>query len=342
MLSLLKKLTDAIGVSGCETTVRDIIIKEIKNCVDEFRVDGIGNLIAYKSAKNSAAAKTVLLSAHMDEVGFIVSDICEDGYLKFQTVGGIDTRILVSQRVVVNGCSGVIALKAIHLTNEEERKKSPSEEELYIDIGAKNREETEKWVMKGDYGCFDSKYIEFGDMIKAKALDDRIGCAVLIEMLKSDFDVNLICTFTVQEEVGLRGARCAAYGLHPDFAVVVEGTTCSDLPGVSAGQRVTKSGSGAAISVLDSASCADDELAEMLRLAAESRDIPYQLKAACAGGNDAGAIYISGGGIKTASISVPCRYIHSPVSAASKRDIESCGRIVKGFLEDCGRRIEND
>lgn len=339
---MIKKLTDAIGVSGDETAVRNIIIKEIKDYADEWRVDGIGNLIVSKNAKNGAAAKNILLSAHMDEVGFIVSDICEDGYLKFQTVGGIDTRILVSQRVILNGLSGVIALKAIHLTSSEERKKSPSEEELYIDIGAKSREEAERWVMKGDYGCFDSEYVEFGEMIKAKALDDRIGCAVLIEMLKSDFDVNLTCTFTVQEEVGLRGARCAVWGLCPDFAVVVEGTTCSDLPGVSAGQRVTKSGDGAAISVLDSASCADAELVEMLCSAAESRGISYQLKAACAGGNDAGAIYLSGGGIKTASISVPCRYIHSPVSAANKRDIESCGRIVRGFLEDCGRRDGND
>ncbi len=340
---MIRKLTETDGVSGFEDAVREIIINEISDCCSELKVDGMGNLIAFKEAANDPKhSKTVLLSAHMDEVGFIISGITKDGYLKFQTVGGIDTRILISQRVRMDKIRGVIGLKAVHLTTRDDRKKTPSESELYIDIGAENREAAEKLVAIGDYFSFDSEYVEFGDMIKAKALDDRIGCAILIEMLKKSHSVNLICTFTVQEEVGLRGAKCAVYGLSPDCALVLEGTTCSDMTGVPKNLRVTKSGGGAAISILDSASRADSGMIERLKKAAETRGIPYQFKASTAGGNDAGAIYTSCGGIKTASLSVPCRYIHSPVSAASKRDIDSCIKIVRGFLEDYGRSAEND
>ncbi|MBO4940918.1 MAG: M42 family metallopeptidase [Clostridia bacterium] len=339
---MLRKLTNAFGVSGCETEVRDIIIEEIKDCGADFRIDNMGNLVAFKKAKKENA-KTVLLSAHMDEVGFIVTDITEDGYIKFETVGGIDARILISKRVKVNGRCGVIGLKPVHLASKEERKKMPKANELFVDIGAKDRTDAESVASKGDYFGFDSEYIEFGEMIKAKALDDRLGCAIMIEILKKEWDVNLVCTFNVQEEVGLRGAKIAAKGARPDFALVIEGTTCNDLPTVPKNLRVTKSGDGAAISVLDSASKADRDICDMLIKAAEKRNISWQYKASTAGGNDAGAISLLEGGIKTASISVPCRYIHSPVSVMHKSDFESCKELVEGFLEDCGKELtEND
>ncbi len=339
---MLRKLTDAFGVSGCETEVREIIIEEIKACGAELSVDNMGNLLAFKKAKKENA-KTILLSAHMDEVGFIVTDITEDGYVKFQTVGGIDARILVSKRVRVNGKYGVIGLKPVHLTSKEEREKTPNTDELFVDIGAKDREDAESVVTKGDYFGFDSEYIVFGEMIKAKALDDRLGCAIMIDILKKEWNVNLVCAFNVQEEVGLRGARIAAKGVRPDFALVIEGTTCNDLPNVPESLRVTKSGGGSAISVLDSASKSDRDVCDMLIKAAEKRNIPWQYKASTAGGNDAGSISLLDGGVKTASISVPCRYIHSPVSVIHKLDFQSCKYIVEGFLEDCGKGlIEND
>ena len=339
---MLKKLTEAFGVSGCEKEIRDIIIEEIKKSGAELSIDNMGNLVAFKKAKKENA-KTVLLSAHMDEVGFIVTDITEDGYLKFETVGGIDSRILISKRVKVNGRCGVIGLKPVHLTSKEERKKTPGTRELFVDIGAKNREDAESVVTQGDYFGFDSEYIEFGEMIKAKALDDRLGCAIMIDILKKEWNVNLVCAFNVQEEVGLRGAKIAAKGVKPDFAIVIEGTTCNDLPNVPQNLRVTKVGGGAAISVLDSASKADSDVCDMLIKAAEKRSIPWQYKASTAGGNDAGSISLLDGGIKTASISVPCRYIHSPVSVMHKADFESCRQIVEGFLADCGKeQTEND
>lgn len=334
---MLKRLTEAFGVSGCETEVRNVIIEEIKDCGADISVDSMGNLLAFKLAEDNFDAKTVLLSAHMDEVGFIVTDITNEGYLKFASVGGIDPRILISKRVLVNGHKGVIGLKPIHLTTKEERANTPKEDELFVDIGAKTKDEARRVAEKGDYFGFDSAYMEFGSQIKAKALDDRLGCAIMIDILKKNWNVNVVCAFTVQEEVGLRGARVAARGINPHYAVVIEGTTCNDMTGISENLRVTKLGDGAAISVLDSASKADREVVERLIDAAKRRNIPWQFKASTAGGNDAGAIYLTDGGIKTASISVPCRYIHSPVCVMSKADFDSCRRIVEGFLEDCGR-----
>lgn len=332
---MLKKLTETFGVSGYEMPVADVIYNEIKAFCTDAAFDNMGNLKVFKKSKKENAKK-ILLSAHMDEVGLIVTHITEEGYLKFAAVGGIEPQVLVAQRIEVNGHKGVISLKAVHLTTAEERKKKLSRDMLYIDIGAKDRSEAQSIVRCGDYCVFDSEYVEFGNQIKAKALDDRVGCAVMIDILKNEWNVDLYCNFTVQEEVGLRGARVASRGINPDFAVVIEGTTCNDLTGVEPHLRVTKSGGGPAISVLDSASRGNDELIELLQKSAEVHNIPYQFKASTAGGNDAGAICITDGGIKTASISVPCRYIHSPVCVMNKSDFENCGRLIKAFLEDLG------
>ncbi len=331
---MLKILTECDGVSGNEDAVREIIRREAMKYADKITVDPLGNLICEK--RGAAGAKTVLLSAHMDEVGFIVTKITEDGYLRFDTVGGIDTKILLSQKVKINNLSGVISFKAIHLQSKEEREKMFSINDLFIDIGAKSKEEAEKFVTVGDYCTFDSNYFEQGDMIKAKALDDRAGCAILLEMLKKETKVNLICFFVTCEEIGLRGARAAISGYHPDFAIVAEGTTCNDLTGVPDEQRVTKFGGGAAISVMDYSSKASDELIEILTGIAKKSNIPWQFKASVRGGNDAGAISLAHGGIKTASISVPCRYIHSPVSAMNKKDFYACRDLIGKFLEYAG------
>lgn len=339
---MLKKLTGANGVSGCEGEVRELILSEIRDCGCEVTIDHMGNIIAKKPSQSRKNAPTVLLSAHMDEVGFIVTDITSEGFLRFESVGGIDPKILPALRVMVNGCYGVITLKPIHLTTNEERQKNLQESDLLIDIGAKDEADAKLHVSKGDYISFVSEFEDLGDMIKAKALDDRLGCAVLIEMLKKTHNVNLICTFTTQEEVGLRGSKVAVFGIKPDYALVIEGTTCSDITDTPKHLRVTKSGCGCAISVLDSASKANSEMICLLEKTAQSRKIPYQLKASTAGGNDAGAIHTSCGGIKTATISVPCRYIHSGVSIMHKNDFKSCLDLTAAFLEVCGGMIYDD
>ena len=333
---MLKKLTGLSGVSGCEMSVREFIFNEIKDYCTEITVDAMGNLKTFKKSKKADALR-VLLSAHMDEVGLIVSHITDEGYLKFQTVGGIEPQALIAQRVTVGKHPGIISLKAVHLTTAEERKEKLTVDKLFIDIGAKNKEDAEKMVQKGDYCTFVSDYVEFGDQIKAKALDDRVGCAIMIDALKKSWDVDLYCNFTVQEEVGLRGSRVATRGINPDFAIVIEGTTCNDLPKVPDHKRTTKAGNGPAISVLDSASVASVELIEMLERAALVHNVPYQFKASTAGGNDAGSIYITDGGIKTASVSVPCKYIHSPVSVMKKQDFENTGKLIEAFLEYLGK-----
>ncbi len=332
---MLKKLTDVFGTSGYEQDIRKVIMEEIKDCGAELSIDGMGNLIASKYSGNKNA-KTVFFAAHMDEVGFIVTDITEDGYLKFACVGGIEAKIMISQRVIVNGHPGVVGLKPVHLTTKEERTKTPSMDELFVDIGAKNREEARAIAEKGDYFGFDSEYREFGNQIKAKAIDDRLGCMLMIRLLKKHWNVNLVCAFTVQEEVGLRGAKIAAKGITPDYAVVLEVTTCNDVTGVPPHHRVTEMGKGAALTVLDSACKTDRELVDMIAEAAAKRDIPWQYKASTAGGNDSGNLHMTDGGIKTASVSVPCRYFHSAGCVVDKNDIDSCFRMLKAFLEDCG------
>lgn len=334
---MLKKLTDAFGCSGYEAQVRDLIVKELEGYDVDISVDNMGNLIAFKLADHNPDAKTVLLAAHMDEVGFIVTDITEDGYIKFAAVGGIDPKVMISKRVNINGRKGVIGLKPIHLTTKEERETVPGVDELFVDIGAKSRTDAMQIAEKGDYFGFDSDYVEFGNQIKAKAIDDRLGCMVMIELLKKTWDVNLVCAFTVQEEVGLRGAKVAARGINPDYAVVLEVTTCNDITGVPENLRVTTMGKGAAITILDSACKTSREVVDLLVAAAKSRNIPWQFKASTAGGNDSGIIHLVDGGIKTASVSVPCRYFHSPSCVVDKRDIESCRKMLEGFLEDAGR-----
>jgi len=333
---MIKKFTELCGVSGYEKKVRDAIIKEIEKYVSSYEVDAMGNLIAYKNAKSiNGNTKTVILAAHMDEVGLIVTGITKEGMLKFDTVGGIESFVLVSKKVKIGDINGVIGMKPVHHSSKEERDKKPDIDDLYIDIGAKDKADAEKYVMPGDYCSFVSEYVEFGNnLVKAKALDDRIGCLNIIEALKEDYDCNLICLFTVQEETGLRGAKAAVYGKKADYALVLECTTAGDVSKVKPHMKVTEIGGGAAVSIMDSASIADRELFNMIKNSAEKHNIRYQLKRAATGGNDAGIIHLLNSGIKTCTISVPSRYIHSPSSIISLDDFESAKMLVKMFLKD--------
>lgn len=337
MVDLLKKLTEANGVSGDEGQVRDIIKEEILPYVDKVYIDGIGNLIAYKKG-TSDNAKKLMLCAHMDEVGFIISGFSDDGMLKFKTVGGIDPRVMVSKRVVIgeDRHPGVLGIKAIHLQEAGERNKAVKVKQMYIDVGATSVEEAKKIVKLGDYATFDTTFSPIGEnRVKAKALDDRVGCAVLMEILKETYACDIYACFTVQEEVGLRGAGVAAYHVAPDMALVIEGTTCSDVPGVDGHMYSTIMGEGPAISMMDGTSIIKSDMVNRLIELAKDNDISFQIKKGATGGNDAGRIHLSREGVKTAVISVPCRYIHSPVSVLDLDDLNNTVRLVKQFAKGC-------
>lgn len=337
----LKELTELNGVSGNEDEVREFVKEHIKELADEIKIDSMGNLIAFKKGKSKKLK--VMLSAHMDEVGFMVTGFGDSGVIKFATVGGIDERILPGKRVLVGEkkIPGVIGSKPIHMQEKDERNANVKLKKMYIDIGTDKKEETEKLVSLGDYIAFHSPYTEFGDgLVKAKALDDRVGCAILMEALKERYEFDLYACFTVQEEVGLRGSEVAVYTVNPDIALVVEGTTCSDVPGVEKSEYSTVLGEGAALTIMDRTSYPDKNFVNYIYELAQRNKLPVQFKQTNTGGNDAGKIQMSRSGVVTASISVPCRYIHSPVSVMSKKDFNSCKDIVIAVLKDLGTREE--
>lgn len=320
---MLNELTSAFGVSGFEDEVRQILIEHNKGMCTSYEIDNLGNLIFYKKGTKGYHNK-IMLSAHIDEVGFIISAITEEGMLKFKTVGGIDARIIQNTKVIIGDklINGVIGSKPAHLSKEYQRVKV---NDLVIDIGCKSKNEAVSLVNIGDYVMFNSKYVEFGDdLVKAKALDDRVGCYILSELMKNEFPNDMYFVFTVQEEVGCRGASIVADKINPDYSFVIEGTTCSDVPFCIPYNYSTVLGNGPALSMLDNGSYSDRELTSFLYDTAISNSIPVQYKRVTSGGNDASVIQVSGVGYKVAVVSVPCRYIHSPVSVASLKDINSC------------------
>ncbi len=329
---MLKDLCLINGTSGDEGAVRDFIIEQIKYYC-EYSVDALGSIIAFKKGRKTPAKK-VSFNAHMDEVGFIVTGITEEGYLRFSTVGSIDSRVCIDRVVTVgNGVKGVIGDKAFHLLSEDERKQCPSIDKLLIDIGATTKEEAEKAVSLGDFAYFDSDFREFGDgFIKCKALDDRIGCMLLIELIKSELEYDTYFCFNVQEEVGLRGSKCTSFAVQSDISIILESTTAADLDGVSGDKRVCVLKNGPVISFMDRRTIYDKELYKLAIDTAKENSIPAQTKTAIAGGNDAGAIQLSGKGSRVLAISLPSRYIHSASSVVNKLDIENTRKLIGKLL----------
>lgn len=331
---LLEKLTEACGGPGQEDEVRDLIRQEVTPLVDEVKTDALGNLIAIKNP--TAKGPKVMLAAHMDEVALMVLSIEQSGLIKFNPIGGIDPRVLVAKTVVIgkNRVSGVIGSKPIHLQKPQERKQPLGIGELFIDVGASKKEEAEKLVSIGDLAYFTTKYSEIGtNKIKAKALDDRVGCNMLIELLKDDYQFPLYGAFTVQEEVGLRGAGVATHQVEPDLALVLEGTTASDVPGTPEHKHATSVGKGPSLTIMDSSVIPDQRLVAKLMHLADQHQIPVQYRRSTAGGTDAGKIQASRTGTRVAGIAIPCRYIHSPASIMSKNDMENAIKLVKLFLK---------
>ena len=279
MLELIKELCAIPGVSGREDAVREYIIGKIEGHA-EYHVDALGNLIVFKKGKKPANHK-VMLDAHMDEVGFIITGITPEGFLRFTKVGGIDTRVALGRAVKVgeHGISGVLGVKPIHLLDKKEEADMPKDDDLYIDIGAESREEAEKYVSLGDSAWFDSAEFEMGDgFIKSKALDDRAGCAALIEMIRGELEYDAWFSFSVQEEIGLRGAGVAAFGIAPEYAIVVETTTAADISGVKGEKRVCVCGEGGAVSFMDRSTLYSRELYNKAFEVADKYGIPCQTK----------------------------------------------------------------
>lgn len=335
LMDTLKELCALDGVSGCEDAVRSYIKEKATPYADEIRVDALGNLVVFKKGKK-ATGNTLLLAAHMDEVGLIVRSITEEGYLKFSCVGGIDRRVLLSKPVTVgpNRIPGLIGMKPIHLTTAEERKSIPEIKELCVDIGAKDKESAEKLVSVGDYVAFSSDIVEFGEgFIKAKAIDDRAGCAVMLELLKEDLPMDCTFAFTVQEEIGCKGAMGAAFSVAPSIALILETTTAADLAGVEGEKKVCSLGDGPVVPFMDNGSIADRKLYELTRTLAKENNIPWQTKHMVAGGNDARAIQRSREGVRTVVISAAVRYLHAPSTVACVRDFEHIHKLSRLFIE---------
>lgn len=340
MLELMKELCALNGVSGDEDRVREFIRAQAEPYAESIRTDALGNLIVFKRGKKATGHK-LLIAAHMDEVGLIVTHVTDEGYLKFDFVGGVDRRVAIGKSVVLGEqmVRGIIGLKAIHLVSREERKKTPKTDSMYIDIGAQNKEEALKLVQPGTYGSFVSQTEEFGNgLLKAKAIDDRVGCAIMLSLLKEELPMDVTFAFTAQEEVGTRGAFGAAFSVSPEIALVLETTTAADLPNVEDHRKVCAPGRGPVISYMDGGTIYDRGLFEDLRRLAEEHQIPWQTKEYIAGGNDARSIQRSKAGVRVAAVSAAVRYLHAPASVGSVADFENMLKLARLFVADVAER----
>lgn len=331
MISELKELCLLNGASGDEARVREYIQSRIN--ADEVTVDNLGNLIVFKKGKKTPKNK-IMFAAHMDEVGFMITDISEDGFLSFGAVGGINSAVAIGRALrLERGALGVIGTKALHQQSKEERGEMPGFDELYIDIGAGSRKEAEKLAPRGSYAYFDADFFEFGDgFIKGKAIDDRAGCLVMMDMLNGTPEYDAWYSFTVQEEIGTRGAKAAAFTIAPHIAIVLETTTACDIAGVSGGKKVCELGKGAVVSYMDRSTVYDRKLYKLAFETAKANNIPVQTKTLIAGGNDSGAIHVSRGGVRTCAISVPCRYLHSPSCVIKESDYNAVKALAEKML----------
>jgi len=344
--AVLEKLSNEFGPSSHEKAVRGLIRAEIEGLVDRLEVDALGNLIAFKAGFGPEPRLKLMVSAHMDEVGFMVLHIEKNGMLLFSRVGGVDSRMLLAKRVVVGDgrIPGVIGLKPPHLTSDNEADRVPDIEDLAIDIGAEDDKAAGAKVKVGDYGTFATRFTVLSEdpawpIVRGKAFDDRAGCTALIGLLAERYPVDLYAVFTVQEEVGLRGARVAAYRVAPDAAIALEGTVCDDTPKAPDEDvsPVTRLGAGPAITLMDRSLVSHPGMVRLLQEAAAAEGIAIQYKQPALGGTDSGAIHLTRGGVPAVTVAVPCRYIHSPASILNLNDLSNTVRLVAAAL----RRVES-
>ncbi len=336
-MKYLKELCGICGISGDEAPVREYLTEKISQIPDilEMKTDALGNLLVHKKGVNTPKHK-LMLGAHMDEVGLIVTGIRSDGTLSVAAVGGVDADVVLGRNVMVgtHKLPGVIGSTPVHLLSASQRDEKPKMDNLYADIGAVDADEAKQFVSPGDSIYFMGEYAELGSgRIASKAIDDRFGCAALLEIMEKELPCDMWFAFFVQEEVGLRGSRTAAYAIDPDFAIILEATTAADLDGVTGDAAVCRLGGGPVVSFMDRSTIYDKELYKMAFEAAGELGIPCQTKSRIAGGNDAGAVHISREGVRTLAISVPCRCLHSPSCVAQMSDMEQSMLLTEKMME---------
>jgi len=332
VLNTLKELCLLDGVSGREHPVREYIVNKLNGIayIDEMKTDALGNLLVHLKGKQPAA-KTLMIAAHMDEVGVIATGVTSDGFVRFSAVGGIDKAVLFGHHVRFGEHIGVIGGKAIHMCKGDEKSEIPSGD-LLIDIGASCEEEALKKVSPGDTAVFESEFYELGKLVKGRAIDDRAGCAVLLEIAKTQPETDVWFVFTVQEEIGLHGAKTASYAIAPDIGIVIDATTAADTVGVAPDKQVCRVYGGAVVSFMDRRTLYDKELYDTVMATAKEGGIKAQPKSMVAGGNDAGSVQTARCGVKVSAISLPCRYLHSPSCVASMEDLQAVYELVSALI----------
>jgi putative aminopeptidase FrvX len=340
LVELLEKLSNANGVTGREDDVRNIMKECLNPYVDDVKEDRLGNLIAFKRGKKETP--TVMIAAHMDEVGLMIKNIKKKGFLQFTKIGGIDDRILLAQKVVVHTdkgpLAGVVGSKPVHIQNETEKKKVIDADKLFIDIGARDQEEAEKMgVHVGDVVSFDTKFAQLNkNVVLGKAFDDRVGCAIMVETMKrlQNIECSVYAVGTIQEEVGLRGATIAAFQLEPDIGIALDATVSGDTPGVGEGEAPAKMGDGPVLTVADAGLIVHPKVLRLLINSAKENKIPYQLETGIRGATDAARIALSKEGVPSGVVSTPARYIHSPSAILNLDDMEKSVQLVVSTLEN--------
>ncbi len=338
-VGLLKDLSDAFGISGFEDEVRGLLEGAVRPFVDELRTDTLGNLIAIR---RRSGPRTLMIDAHMDEIGFMVSYIEPSGFLRFTQIGGWDPRIIPSHSMTVltddgRQIKGVVGVPPPHITPQADRERPYKLDDLFIDIGAESAEAVaDMGIRVGSPAVIAYPFETLSDnLVRGKALDDRAGCAVLVKTLEAlqgeDLDLTVAASFSVAEEVGMRGAETAAYQIEPDIALAIEGTIAADTPGTPPAKQPTGFGKGPAISVLDNSMIGNPRMVRALTSLADAEGIQWQYKVPAPGGTDAGVIHRSRTGVLAGVVSVPCRYIHSPLSMMRLDDFENTVRLVTAF-----------
>jgi len=343
LVDVLERLSNACGVAGREDEVRGLMKELLKPHVDEIREDKLGNVIGIKRGKKDAPK--IMLAAHMDEIGLMVKNITKEGFIQFTKIGGIDDRILVAQKVIVHTdkgpITGVVGSKPPHILKEEEKKKVIEERDLFIDIGASKKEEAERMgVRVGDPISFDIKFTKAGDKtVIGKAFDDRVGCAVLVEIMRRlpKVDSTVYAVGTIQEEVGLRGATIAAFQLYPDVGIAIDVTVAGDVPGVREVEAPIKMKKGPSLTVADRGLIAHPRVLRLLIDAAEESKIPYQLETGLPGTTDAARISLTREGVPSGVISIPTRYIHSPAALLCLTDVEHAAKLAIAAIKNVPR-----
>jgi endoglucanase len=341
-MKLLKKLSEAFGGSGQEAEVAAILAQELRPLCRSLRIDPMGNVVGFKPGRGGRGRRQrIMVAAHMDEIGFVVSHIDKEGFLRVQPAGGFDPRTLIAQRVTVlgKGQRKLIGLlnpvgRPIHLQTEEERRKELQVGQFFVDLGLPEKKVLER-VDVGDRVIWDRSFATCGDAVTGKALDDRVGVYVMLEALRrvKKNRLDIYAVGTVQEEVGLRGAVTSAYDVQPDIAVALDVTLAVDTPEILEHDRVTRLGQGVAIKIMDSASISDAGLVREFRALAEAKEIPHQLEVLPRGGTDAGGMQRARGGARAITLSIPLRYVHSVNECAHRIDIEAAIDLLAAYLD---------